>query len=146
MSILKTDFSTPEGSPGFLLWQMSNKWQAAQRQALTPFDLTHVQFVLLASLVWFYPAGSLTQKELALRAGVDVMMTSQVLRTLEKKGFVRRIKRVSDGRANDILATPSGIETVNEAIKIVEKVDEDFFAVLGGDRKQFTQLMKHLAV
>ena len=46
-----------DDSPGFLLWQVTNKWQAAQRAALKPFGLTHVQFVLLASLTWLDSGG-----------------------------------------------------------------------------------------
>ena len=46
---LDTAFATPEESTGLLLWQVTNRWQAAQRAALQPFGLTHVQFVLTAS-------------------------------------------------------------------------------------------------
>ena len=49
---LATGFSGPDDSPGFLLWQVTNRWQAAQRAALKPHRLTHVQFVLLATLTW----------------------------------------------------------------------------------------------
>src|SRR5262249_15030206 len=45
-------FTTPEQSPGFLLWRATLAWQRRMRSVLTPHDLTHVQFVLLASLWW----------------------------------------------------------------------------------------------
>ena len=45
---LDTAFADPEESTGLLLWQVTNRWQAAQRAALQPFGLTHVQFVLTA--------------------------------------------------------------------------------------------------
>ena len=54
---LATGFSTPEESTGLLLWQVTNGWQAAQRAALKPFGLTHVQFVLLAALTWLGDEG-----------------------------------------------------------------------------------------
>ena len=49
---LATGTPSADESPGLLLWQVTNRWQAAQRAALKPFELTHVQFVLLASLTW----------------------------------------------------------------------------------------------
>ena len=48
---LATEYEAAEDSPGLLLWQVTNRWQSAQRAALKPLGLTHVQFVLLASLV-----------------------------------------------------------------------------------------------
>ena len=49
---LETEFADAADSPGLLLWRVTNAWQAAQRAALHTFDLTHVQFVLLASLTF----------------------------------------------------------------------------------------------
>jgi hypothetical protein len=39
----------PDKSPGFLLWQVTLRWQRKVTIALAPLDLTHVQFVLLAT-------------------------------------------------------------------------------------------------
>jgi DNA-binding MarR family transcriptional regulator len=140
MSQLKSEFDTPDSSPGFLLWQLTNKWQAAQRHALAPFGLTHVQFVLLASLAWL-GLSPLTQKELAKHVSIDIMMTSQVLRALEKKGLVVRSADPKDKRAINVKASKEGIELVNRAIKAVEQVDKDFFNALGKDKPEFTNLL-----
>ena len=87
---LASEHAGADQSPGLLLWQVTNRWQAAQRAALKPFDLTHVQFVLLASLTWLDSDGPVTQKQLATHAATDAMMTSQVLRALERRGLIRR--------------------------------------------------------
>jgi hypothetical protein len=39
----------PAASPGFLLWHLTLAWQRAVTAVLEPLDLTHVQFVLLAT-------------------------------------------------------------------------------------------------
>jgi len=96
---LETEFADAADSPGLLLWRVTNAWQAAQRAALHTFDLTHVQFVLLASLTFLggtYDAaamgldsdgGPVTQRDLANHAAhTDPMMTSQVLRALANHG------------------------------------------------------------
>ena len=49
---LRTGFDSAEESTGLLLWQVTNRWQAAQRAVLQPFGLTHVLFVLAAALSW----------------------------------------------------------------------------------------------
>lgn len=42
----------PQDSPGFLLWRSTLRWQRTIIAALRPLELTHVQFVLLASTWW----------------------------------------------------------------------------------------------
>lgn len=148
---LQTVFDTPDASPGFLLWQISNKWQARQRQALKPFGLTHVQFVLLACLVWsdgWTPGTSgptaMTQKQLALHAGTDEMMTSQVVRTLAAKGLIARWPDPQDRRAMTLRPTQKGIDLVNAAITAVETVDREFFSSLGTEQAHFLQHLQQL--
>jgi DNA-binding MarR family transcriptional regulator len=127
---LDTQHATPDESPGLLLWQVTNRWQAAQRATLKPFRLTHVQFVLLASLTWLDADGPVTQKALAQHAATDPMMTSQVLRALEQRGLVERAPHPSDGRARALAATPAGRKLANRAVKAVEACDDAFFAAL----------------
>jgi DNA-binding MarR family transcriptional regulator len=43
-------FETPSESNGFLLWKATNLWQREINKILKKFDLTHTQFVVLASL------------------------------------------------------------------------------------------------
>ena len=102
-------FETPLESPGFVLWQVSNRWQRHLRDSLSSLELTHVQFVLLAGLMWLEEAGeTVTQKRLATHATLDVMMTSEVLRTLEGKGLLERLEHPSDARAKQLRLTALG--------------------------------------
>lgn len=141
---LRSEFVSAELSPGLLLWRVTNAWQAAQRAALRPFDLTHVQFVLLATLTWHHDDHPVTQRQLAEHAGADPMMTSQVLRSLEAKGLVNRRPHPSDARARALTATPAGIDLANQANAAVEQVDRDYFAALGQDRAAFTRMLAQL--
>jgi DNA-binding MarR family transcriptional regulator len=142
---LKTQLTSPQASPGFLLWQVTNKWQAKQRRALAELDLTHVQFVLLASLVWFANESSVTQRRLADLTRIDIMMTSQVVRKLEQKGLLTRIANKQDSRSFVLSPTSTGIALANRAVKIVEAVDRDFFAPLENYTSHFIASMHALA-
>ncbi|MEB0202948.1 MarR family transcriptional regulator [Cryobacterium sp. 10S3] len=139
---LDSEFASAEDSTGLMLWRVTNAWQAAQRAALRPFGLTHVQFVLLASLVWLDTDGPTTQRELSRHAGTDPMMTSQVLRTLERKGLVERRGHPTDARAKSLRVTMAGAELARHANAAVEGVDQRFFTPLGAERAVFTGMLR----
>ena len=141
---LATAFMSAEDSPGFLLWQLSNKWQAAQRAALKDYDLTHVQFVLLATLTYGAGETVFTQKRLAEYTQVDVMMTSQVVQKLESKGLVQRITNKADRRALFVVPTPTGRELAKRVVRVVEKIDQTYFRVLGAEQGDFVAMMRRL--
>jgi DNA-binding MarR family transcriptional regulator len=141
---LASDFSSPEQSPGFVLWRTTNRWQAAQRAALRPLGLTHVQFVLLASLSWLDADGPVTQRRLADHAAVDAMMTSQVVRGLEERGLVRRSTHPEDRRARALTVTAEGRDLANRAVKVVEDCDRRFFAPLQADLGRLTTLLRRV--
>ncbi len=125
-------FESPDDSSGFLLWQVSNLWQRKMNAELSNLGLTHVQFVLLAGIVWLSSAKeTITQARLAAHAKTDIMMTSKVLRALEKRGLVKRETDSRDTRAKSLTITSEGYELTLEAIKIVDKIDNDFFQSLG---------------
>lgn len=123
----------PSTSPGFLLWRITLRWQRAIVAALRPLGLTHVQFVLLASVWWLTQvAGETpTQRRLADHAGTNPMMTSQVLRTLAAKGLVKRSASPDDSRAWWLSVTSKGAAVAQHAIAVVEVADGKFFAAAG---------------
>ncbi|MBJ7290068.1 MAG: MarR family transcriptional regulator [Williamsia sp.] len=129
-----------------MLWRVTNRWQATQRAALAPCDLTHVQFVVLAALAHRpAEADAVSQRELAELATIDVMMASQVIRTLESKGLVTRRPHPADKRAQAISITAAGVDAANDAVVRVERADAEFFAALPGDRARFVDQLRALA-
>lgn len=140
-------YEGPEKSPGFLLWQVSTKWRRALETALATLNLTHPQFVLLASLGWLTRHHTdITQVELARHCGTDVNMTSQVLRSLEQKGYIERHRREGDERSKFPRLTQMGAKLVEQAIPLVEKVDDEFFGKLDSDTiKGYINILQKLA-
>jgi DNA-binding MarR family transcriptional regulator len=122
-------------------------WQRRIREALAPHDLTHVQFVLLASLWWLTDRGgeTPTQARLAEQAGTDGMMTSQVLRRLEARGLLARAADARDRRVRRLDLTPAGRELIAAALADVERADGDFFAPLGRRQVAFLEALAALA-
>ncbi|MCR6597429.1 MarR family transcriptional regulator [Bacillus halotolerans] len=123
-----SEFSGPNTSPGFLLWQVTQSWQRKVGKALAELDLTHVQFVLLTSCKYMIAHGeTVTQKKLAGFSQTNIMMVSEVVRTLEKKGFIQRSKNPQDKREVLLSLTETGEEKVTSALPIVERIDQSFF-------------------
>lgn len=135
----------PEVSPGFLMWHATLRWQRRVTAALRPLDLTHVQFVLLAHLWWFDQGGFRpNQLELADNADVDVKMTSQVLRRLERRHLVVREVDPADTRAKRLRITADGHRLAEEAVAVVEAADQEFFAPVT-DQEQLLATLRSLA-
>ena len=102
-------------------------WQRKQKKALGPLDLTHTQFVLLASLSWLSRENNaVTQVDIANQSNADRMMVSKVLRTLEEKKFITRQEHETDTRAKTIQLTKLGTETLQKAIVKVENGVKNF--------------------
>jgi DNA-binding MarR family transcriptional regulator len=134
----------PIESPGFLLWHATLRWQRAIAAALKPLGLTHVQFLLLACTWWLTKQGSRpNQAEVAAQAGTDVKMTSQVVRSLERKGLLEREVDPADSRARRLRPTRRGAAVAPRAVAVVERVDSEFFA--GIPPQQALRLLSRLA-
>lgn len=139
----------PQESPGFLLWRTTLRWQRAIAKALRPLALTHVQFVLLATVWWLSeqaetPGRLPSQRQVAAHAEADVMMTSQVVRALEARGLVARSPDPADARVKRLTVTETGRRLAERAIAVVESADGDFFA-RARDPAQLLDVLHQLA-
>ena len=134
-----------EDSSGFLLWQVTNLWQREIKKALEKYDLTHSQFVLLASIHWLtLGKQDVTQILLSSHTKIDPMTTSTVLRTLQTKGLIKREEHATDTRAKTVALTETGLKVIKQAVKTVEQFDNSFFEVLGGKTKDFNKYLLSL--
>jgi DNA-binding MarR family transcriptional regulator len=139
-------FKSPDESPGYLLAQLTLLWQRKQKKVLDPLDLTHTQFVLLASLAWLSKSNdNVTQVDIANQGNADRMMVSKVLRTLEAKKFIVRKEHTTDTRAKTVKLTLSGEKILQQALEQVENEDLKFFSVLETELPNFNVHMLKLA-
>lgn len=131
---------SPKQSPGFLLWHISTSWRSSIESVLKPIDLTHPQFVVLATLGWLTKNGDLvTQAAIGKMACLDPNTTSQILKGLEQKTLIERIQS-TDARAKHPKLTSKGQAILTNALPAVEKQDAEFFNTL--TKKQLQQLIQ----
>jgi DNA-binding MarR family transcriptional regulator len=123
-------FDSPGESPGYLLWHVSTKWRSSIEDVLKAVQLTHPQFVILATLAWLTKDGDkVSQVTIGKMAGLDPNTISQILRTLEKKKFIKRVHSVDERSKNSIL-TSDGNSILSQALPLVEQADKKFFESL----------------
>ena len=124
-------YKTAGESTGFLLWQVHNQWQREIKKSLKGFDLTHTQFVILASAYWLtLQQETVTQVRIARLSHSDVKMTSNVIRALEKKHLLKRKEHERDTRAKQVVLTEKGKKLLSGAVRAVESFDRRFFGAL----------------
>jgi MarR family transcriptional regulator, organic hydroperoxide resistance regulator len=130
-------------SPTYYLKQVMHQMQKAMRESLVDFDLTSTQFTLLMGLMVLTQKGKcVTQMDLAKFLKLDKMMVSEVLRTLEKKGYILRVNNPNDKRAKSLIVTDKGFKLNEIALEKAVAMDEQFFSVLGDYKDEFVRMLK----
>lgn len=125
-----TLFKAPEESPGYLLWHISLAWRGAIEETLKPLNLTHPQFVILATTAWLTRKSEpINQICISKASGLDPNTTSQILRGLELKNFIQRTRSLNEKSKNPSL-TDLGYKVIEKALPAVEKTDAKFFESL----------------
>lgn len=121
----------PEDYAGFLVWQLSNKWERYVNQRLKPHNINQGEsFHLISIMRLSQQLSEVTQVDIAKATGGSIMNTSKILKSLEKKQWIDR-KRASDPRAKKVNVTKAGIDISIEVAAILAAANEAFY---GGNR------------
>lgn len=138
-------FSDPENNAGFVMWQVSMLWQRKLKGGLDTLGITHAQFLLLAALDFLSNEKNIvSQQDLAKHCRIDKMMTSKILRTLQKKGMLSRKKNKMDTRSKSMILSEEGQELLKKAFKMIDQIDGDFLMPLGLNGLSFQDDMRTL--
>ena len=141
-SIYKDEYKK---STGLLFIRTYHKWHGMIKNKLRTIDLTHPQFVVLTTLAALLRQQEwVSQTDIARFSDMDVMTISQIIRLLVKKGLIMREVHPKDSRANIILLTEMGLQKVNQALPLVEGIDQAFFGKLENNTETLNQLLIEL--
>ena len=83
----------------------------------------------------------ITQVNLAAFSDMDVMTVSQILKLLLKKGLVERREHPQDSRAKVVFLTDAGRERMNQALPLIEAIDQTYFGQLEEQLSVFNRLL-----
>ncbi|MFC0232899.1 MarR family winged helix-turn-helix transcriptional regulator [Vagococcus entomophilus] len=134
-----------EASTGFLFIKTYNLWHTRIKAELSQLDLTHPQFVALTTLAYLLEhQEEVNQRMVADLAEIDVMTLSQIVRLLVQKAYIEKTVSRLDPRANALSLTSLGYEKIQKAVPVVEKLDAQFFGLLGSKQETFRESLKLL--
>lgn len=138
---LNTKFDAAESSPGFLFWKVANLHQRIQRQVLKDLDISPTQYSLLACYFFLKTPTKLpTQSDICEMAGLDKMLVSDTTKALLRKKLVSKKTNKDDQRSFFIELTDEGKSICNKSVKLIEVLDDEFFA-LTGNTKNFHKML-----
>ena len=121
--------SDPAAGRAAKLERVAAAWSLRLRSARAPLELTNAQFRLLVSVASLTSRHtSVRQSDIALYAGMDPVMTSEVLRTLESRGPIVRVPHPSDRTAKSISATDAGGALADRALRLSTVVEANILA------------------
>ncbi len=136
-------FDLVGGMPGHLLRRCQQIAVSIFLQECGDFDLTPLQFAVLAALT---QSGPIDQVRLGGLAALDRTTVSVVVRNLERRGLARRQVSNRDRRSKLIEVTADGRDLVGRAMSAVESAQQRIVAPLTPrERRSLIAILKKLA-
>ncbi len=120
----------------FSLYSTSNAMIREYRPQLDEFDLTYPQFLVMMSL---WNKNGVFIKELSEQVLLDAATLTPILKRLEKKGFIKRIKSALDERAKEITLTKVGLSLKDKTTHIFKNM-ECRIKLTQSEQKQITSI------
>jgi DNA-binding MarR family transcriptional regulator len=130
--------------PGFLIRRLHQLHVAVFLEECGDYDVTPVQYAVLSVL---YRGEALDQVSVAAEVGIDRNNAADVLRRLERRGFVERVASKTDKRAKLNRITDAGRSFVEDAHADMERAQDRFTGSLNKrDRERFIDLLQKVMV
>lgn len=128
--------------PGYLVRRLHQIHVGIFADECRAFDLTPVQYGLLTVLK---ARGPLDQVTLSTEVGIDRTSGADVMRRLERRGLVERVRSSRDRRANVVSITPLGARQVRDMQASMARAQERFIAPLEpAEREAFARMMRKI--
>ena len=87
-------------------------------------------------LIVLSETGTITQRELTARLGIQPGSASEVIAKLESAGLVERTDSEEDRRTANISLTENGLRQAEDALKQRSLRHEEMFSILSGEEKE----------
>ena len=108
--------------------QVIKLWTKRKKQVLDNCGLTHSQFEILSAIYHFTVSRQeVIQIDLSEKTGIDPMTTSTILRNLEKKQFVTRMRGTENPRVVYIKLTAEGIDVYKCAFSSISEMNNSLY-------------------
>lgn len=130
-------------SAGYLAQRLARLFAHGLHRRILPLGLAPAQFGVLLEL---WQQDGLTQKELALRLGVEQATMANTLARMERDGLVQRQAHPSDGRSQSVRLTDKGRAVREPATAAAQAQNDHALADLdAAERELFLSLMRRVS-
>lgn len=130
--------------PGFLIRRLHQVHVAIFLEECRDYDVTPVQYAVLSVL---YRGSALDQVSVAAEVGIDRNNAADVIRRLERRGFVERVINDADRRAKRTRITDTGRRFVERAHGAMERAQTRLTAGLSKrDAARLMVLMRKVLI
>ncbi len=126
------EFASTDDSLSDLMYQLGGLWRRHVNARLAELGLSHSQLVFLIGVASLArEGGEVTQRDLCDYHQASRALTSEIVRLLEKNGFIRQVAKPGDARAKSLKLTPSGRERLQLAMELLVQTEDTFLADYG---------------
>ncbi len=119
---------SPNESLGFLFSRTYSLRQKKMNEELAFIGITYAQYALLTGLYWLQLQGNIINQMMLIDyTKLDKSVVSNILQKMVKEEYILREESPNDTRAKIVILTSKGEKLVEQAIQIVDKIDETFW-------------------
>jgi MarR family transcriptional regulator, organic hydroperoxide resistance regulator len=130
--LLGASLGSPDRAVGFVLWRVLHRYVREAERVLSGTGLTHLQFQTLALAAWLGRDGEpVTQSELAKSGDIGAMQVSHMMKALEDKGWITRVRSTTDPRAKNVEVTKTGVAVLRKAFPPMIALQREMFGADG---------------
>jgi DNA-binding MarR family transcriptional regulator len=119
-------------SSGYLVRDAHRAFQRLLEKRIAPHGITRGQWYFLRVL---WSEDGLSQRELSARVGMMEPTTAIALRSMEKSGFIRRVRTADDKRRAAVWLTPKAKRMRDRMLGVARRITAD--AEVGVTRQEF---------
>ena len=125
---------------GQLLFRL---WRASHTQTATALQSIGLTPALFAVLNYLRARDGAIQQHIGSAMGIDPSTMVSLVDQLERAGLAKRRPHPQDRRAREVLITPKGRRTIEQARKLAEEVEADVLEGLSPpERRQLVTLLR----
>lgn len=121
---------TPVESSGYLVRDAHRAFQHHLAQRIAPFGVTRGQWYFLRVL---WTEDGLSQRELSKRVGMTEPTTVVALKSMERSGLIRRVRKAHDKRSAEVWLTSKAKRLQSALLPIARAITEDAAAGITHD-------------
>lgn len=103
----------------FPLYAISKEIIKRYNPILEELDLTYTQYICMMAL---WEDNTLNVKSLGERIFLDSGTLTPLLKKLEAKGYIKRVRSKNDERQLDVILTEEGLKLKDKALMVPEKI------------------------